>query len=418
MIEFVRELMPICRSITGDGVRQTLQRIRELVPLEMHEVPSGTRVFDWQVPKEWNIREAFLVGPDGTRIVDFADHNLHVMSYSTPVDVELDLDELQKHLHSIPDQPDLIPYRTSYYNENWAFCLPHALRESLPEGRYRARIDSTLASGSLSYGELYIPGESEEEFLVYSHVCHPSIANDNLSGVAATTWWAKHLLEAGDNRLSYRFIWGPGTIGSITWLAQNPERIARIRHGLVAVLLGRPGEFHYKCSRSGDNAIDRIVTHVIGGTDSGSKVRPFDPYGYDERQFCSPGINLPVGRISRVPNGEYSEYHTSADNLELISEDALEEALRVLIKIGQVVDGNRTMLNLAPNCEPQLGKRGLYRNTGGENPKEREHAMLWVLNLSDGSNSLLDIAEKSGISIEVISAVAVELETAELLEEV
>jgi aminopeptidase-like protein len=418
MIEFIRELMPICRSITGDGVRQTLQRIGEIVPLEVHEVPSGTHVFDWQVPKEWNIREAFLVGPDGKRIVDFADHNLHVMSYSTPVDVELDLQDLQDHLHSIPDQPDLIPYRTSYYNENWAFCLPHALRESLPEGRYKARIDSTLASGSLSYGELFIPGQSDEEFLVYSHVCHPSIANDNLSGVAVTTWWAKHLLEAGENRLSYRFVWGPGTIGSITWLARNPEKIARIRHGLVAVLLGRPGEFHYKCSRSGVNAIDRIVAHVIDGTNSGSQVRPFDPYGYDERQFGSPGINLPVGRISRVPNGEYREYHTSADSLELISEDALLEALCVLIKVGQVVEVNRTMLNLAPNCEPQLGKRGLYRSTGGENPKEREHAMLWVLNLSDGSNSLLDIAEKSGISIDVISAVAVELETADLLEEV
>lgn len=418
MIEFMRELMPICRSITGDGVRQTLQRIREIVPLEVHEVPSGTQVFDWKVPKEWNIREAFLAGPDGKRIVDFADHNLHVMSYSTPVDVELDLNELQGHLHSIPDQPDLIPYRTSYYNENWAFCMPHALRESLPKGRYRARIDSTLASGSLSYGELFIPGQSEDEFLVYSHVCHPSIANDNLSGIAVTTWWAKYLLEAGQNKLSYRFVWGPGTIGSITWLARNPEKLARIRHGLVAVLLGRPGEFHYKCSRSGNNAIDRIVTHVINSTESRSQVLPFDPYGYDERQFGSPGINLPVGRISRIPNGKYREYHTSADNLELISEDALTEALGVVIKVGQAAEKNRTMLNLAPYCEPQLGKRGLYRSTGGENPKEREHAMLWVLSLSDGFNSLLDIAERSGVSMELLSAVAVELEAAKLLKEV
>lgn len=418
MIEFVRTLMPICRSITGDGVRQTLQHIGEMVPLERHEVLSGTQVFDWQVPKEWNIRQAYLVGPNGEKILDFADHNLHVMSYSSPVDIEIELDQLQEHLFSIPDQPELIPYRTSYYSDNWAFCLPHTIRESLPDGRYKAYIDSTLADGSLSYGELLVPGQSDEEVLVYSHVCHPSIANDNLSGLAVTTWWAKHLLETGGNRLSYRFVWGPGTIGSITWLAQNRDSLHKIRHGLVAVLLGRPGAFHYKCSRAGNSTIDRIVPQVIAQTGSGSEVRSFDPYGYDERQFCSPGINLPVGRLSRVPNGEYSEYHTSADNLDLISEAALVEALDVVIGVGRALEDNRTMRNLAPNCEPQLGKRGLYRNTGGKSPKHREYAMLWVLNLSDGSNSLVDIAERSGLPLDTLAAVTKELEDADLLAEV
>jgi aminopeptidase-like protein len=417
MLDFVRDLYPVCRSITGEGVRETLRRMQSLVPLEITEVPSGTKVFDWTVPKEWNIRAAYLTGPGGKKIVDFKDHSLHVMSYSTPVDAELSLDELEPHLHSLPEQPDLIPYRTSYYNENWAFCLSHAIRRALPDGRYHAFIDADLCDGSLTLGELLVPGHSAREMLVYSHVCHPSLANDNLSGLAVTVWWAKHLLENGGNRLSYRFVWGPGTIGSITWLARNEPRLANIDHGLVAVLLGRPGRFHYKKSRRGDTEIDRIAAHVLRPANSGLEIRDFDPYGYDERQFCSPGIDLAAGRLSRVPHGEYAEYHTSGDDLELISEDTLSESLTACIAISDALDRNRIFVNQSPKGEPQLGKRGLFRKTGGDNPKQREYALLWVLNLSDGEHSLLDIAERSGLPFSVIADAAAELAATDLLEE-
>jgi len=417
MTELVRELYPICRSITGDGVRQTLRAMREIVPLEVVEVPSGTKVFDWNVPQEWNIRAAHLTAPDGRRIVDFADHSLHVMSYSAPVDAELDLDALQPHLHSLPEQPDLIPYRTSYYNENWGFCLAHRDRNALEPGVYHACIESEFTQGSLTLGELLIPGKSKQEILVYSHTCHPSIANDNLSGLAVTLEWARRLLEAGNNRLSFRFVWGPGTIGSITWLARNESILDRIEHGLVAVLLGRPGEFHYKRSRRGDAEIDRTVPAVLSDARSGLVLRDFDPYGYDERQFCSPGIDLPVGRLSRVPHGEYPEYHTSGDNPDLVSEEALAEAVDACMTIGEALDKNRNFINQSPKGEPQLGKRGLYRKTGGDNPKQREHALLWILNLADGDHSLLDIAERSGLPFTVIASAAAELEAAGLLKE-
>ena len=415
MMRFIEELYPVCRSITGDGVRSTLARVDREIPLSITEVPTGTRVFDWTVPKEWNVRGGYLDGPDGKRIVDFSDHSLHVLNYSVPVDHQVSRDELDPHLFSLPDQPDLIPYRTSYYRDNWGFCLPHRQREALGPGNYHAVIDSDLSEGALTLGEVLIPGQLEDEVLVWSHVCHPSIANDNLSGLAVTAWWAKHLASNGTPRHSYRFVWGPGTIGSITWLAQNQERIHRIRHGLVAVLLGRPGEFHLKRSRSGDAAIDRLVERVLAETKSGVKIRDFDPYGYDERQFCSPGIDLPLCRLSRVPNGEYSEYHTSADNLDLVSAAALDEALATCISISDALDADRIWINNAPMGEPQLGRRGLYHATGGTNPKERENAILWILNQSDGNRSLRDIAERSGLDLETLRGVAEELEEAGLL---
>ena len=415
MMRFIEELYPICRSITGDGVRSTLARMQREVPLSITEVPTGTRVFDWSVPKEWNIRGGYLDGPDGRRIVDFEDHSLHVLNYSVPVDTHVSRDELDSHLFSLPDQPDLIPYRTSYYRDNWGFCLPHRQREALGPGSYHAVIDSDLSEGSLTLGEVFIPGQLEEEVLVWSHVCHPSIANDNLSGLAVTAWWAKHLAGNGTPKYSYRFVWGPGTIGSITWLAKNQERLARIRHGLVAVLLGRPGEFHIKRSRRGNAEIDRLVERVLAETESGVKIRDFDPYGYDERQFCSPGIDLPLCRLSRLPNGEYPEYHTSADNLDLVSAAALGEALAACISISDALDDNEVWINNAPMGEPQLGKRGLYHATGGTNPKEREHAILWILNQSDGNRSLRDIAENSGLDLATLRDVAAELEAAGLL---
>lgn len=417
MHDFAAELFPICRSITGNGVRETLERMQREIPLEVSEIPTGTRVFDWTVPREWNIRSAYLEGPDGRRVVDFSDNTLHVLNYSVPVDVRLSLDDLQSHLYSLPGQPDLIPYRTSYYTNNWGFCLRHHDREALRAGTYRAYIDSDLHDGSLTLGEFFVPGRTQDEVLIYSHICHPSLANDNLSGLAVTVWWARHLANAETPRFGFRFVWGPGTIGSITWLAQNEARLARIRHGYVAVLLGRPGRFRLKQNRRGEGVAADVAHSVLSATESGCELLDFDPYGYDERQFCSPGIDLDVCRLSRAPNGAYPEYHTSADDLDLIDAAALQEALDACRIVGETLDRNRTLVNLSPKGEPQLGKRGLYQGTGGTSPREYEHAMLWVLSQSDGSTSLLDIARRSGLEFTSVAAAADRLEAAGLLEE-
>lgn len=417
MLRFIEDLYPICRSISGDGLRETLARVNEEIPVDITEVPTGTSVFDWTVPREWNIRGGFLETEAGERIVDFADHNLHVLNYSVPVDAMVTLDELDSHLFSLPEQPDLIPYRTSYYDENWGFCLRHRDRQNLESGRYRVFIDSSLTEGSLSLAETFIPGTSDDEILIYTHTCHPSLANDNLSGLAVTVWWAKHIANLRNRRYSYRFVWGPGTIGSITWLAHNQEHLHRIRHGLVAVLLGRPGPFHLKLSRSGARELESVAQSILAGTQSGLKTLEFDPYGYDERQFCSPGIDLPICRLSRVPNGEFPEYHTSADNVGLLSDVALEEALLACKAIGETLDDNRVFVNQAPMCEPQLGKRGLYNATGGSSPAERIRAMLWLLNQSDGSKSLFEIARDANLDFAVARDAARDLEVAGLLRE-
>ena len=415
MLAFIRELYPVCRSITGRGVRQTLARMAAEVPLEVREVPSGTPVFDWTVPPEWNIREAWLEDPTGKRIVDFASNSLHVMSYSVPFAGQLDLEELKPHLHTLPEHPDWIPYRTSYYTPRWGLCLSHRQYSALRPGTYRVRIDADLAPGYLSYGELAIPGATPDEILVYSHLCHPSLANDNLSGLAVTLWWAKALLAQDHRRYSYRFVWGPGTIGSLTWLALNRARWPRIRHGLVAVLLGRPGPFHYKRTQGGGAEIDRAAALALREHAPDAVLRDFDPYGYDERQFGSPGIRLDVGRLTRVPNGEYPEYHSSADNLDLVSAEALTGSLQMCRTIAGVLEQNETYHNLAPYGEPQLGRRGLYRATGGDNPREREYAMLWLLNQSDGAHSVLDVAERARLPFDLLASVARELEQGGLL---
>jgi len=419
MLRFTAEAYPICRSITGDGVRRTLAMLHERIPLEVHEVPTGTPVFDWTVPQEWNIREAWIKDPAGRKIVDFQDCNLHVLNYSVPVSARLPLAELKPHLFTLPDKPDLIPYRTSYYKEAWGFCLSHNQLQSLPDGEYEVHIDSTLADGSLSYGEFYLPGETEREVLFSTHVCHPSLCNDNLSGIAVMTWLAAELRERPRRRYSYRFLFIPGTIGSITWLARNEERAGRIAHGLVAANLGDSGNFHYKRSRRGDEEIDRAVLAVLRGTGEEFGAEYFVPFGYDERQYCSPGFNLPVGSLTRTPWGRYPQYHTSADNLDFISAEALEGSLRTYLAVVDVLEGNRRYLNLNPKCEPQLGRRGLYRTIGGDDAgRARELALLWVLNLSDGDNELLDIAERSGQSFAAIREAADALLAASLLREV
>ncbi len=419
MHDLVVELYPICRSITGNGVRSTLRRLQDLVPLQIHEIASGTQVFDWQVPREWNVRRASLRGPSGEKIVDFADHNLHLVGYSVPIHKTVSLDRLRPHLHSLPEMPDVIPYRTSYYKDDWGFCLPHRQLETLPEGDYEVIIDSTLEDGYLTWGELFIPGREQEEILISCHVCHPSLANDNLSSIAMATCLGELLAET-DRRYGIRIVFAPGTIGAIVWLARNADGAARrIRHGLVAANLGDPGDFHYKRSRRGHAEIDRIVPRVLSDAALAHEVSDFIPFGYDERQYCSPGFDLPVGRLTRTPWGRYPEYHTSGDNPDLVRPEALAASLSVYLEILQALEGNRRYQSLNTFCEPQLGKRDLYRQIGGGlEGRDREIALLWVLNLSDGQHSLLDVADRAGMPFETIRLAADALLGAGLLEEV
>ena len=407
-------MYPICRSITGNGLRQTLRLIQRRIPLQIHEVSSGTKVFDWEVPLEWNIDGAFVAGPDGGNVVDFADHNLHVVSYSEPTDVTLTLEELRKHLHVHASNPDWIPYRTSYYARNWGFCLPRTRLESLSPGKYRAMVSSRLEAGSLSYGEFHLPGMVRDEMLIFTHACHPSLANDNTSGLAVATRLAGWLAESS-RRFTYRIVFAPGTIGSLCWLKRNEQLLGRVRHGLVLGLLGDAAPLTYKTSRQGTAEIDAIVRFVLRSHEPGSRVIPFEPYGYDERQLCSPGFDLPVGRLTRSVNDGYPEYHSSGDDLDLLRVDSLARSLEICQEIISTVEGNRRYINLSPKGEPRLGKRGLYGPVGGQTPVARERAMLWVLSQSDGTQSLLDIAEKSELGFGVIQRAATELEAARLL---
>jgi aminopeptidase-like protein len=413
---FARELYPICRSITGAGTRATLDAVARFVPLARTEVPTGTKVFDWEIPREWNIREAWIANAAGERVVDFRRHNLHVVNYSQPVRARMGLAELKPHLHSLPEHPQWIPYRTSYYRDSWGFCLADEQLQALPDGPYDVCIDSTLAPGSLSIGEAVLPGESSDEILVWTHVCHPSLANDNLSAIAVAAHLARSISER-PRALTYRFVFAPTTIGSIAWLALNEAKVARIRHGLVLASLGDRGAFVYKRSRRGDAEVDRAVEYVLARGQAGS-VEDFSPYGYDERQFCSPGFDLPVGRLTRTPNGRYAEYHTSADNLEFITPQSLAASLQTCETICSVLEGNRCYRNLSPKCEPRLGPRGLYSNVTGRNPSEFEHALLWVLNQSDGEQDLLSIAQRSRIGFDAIRTAATALRDAGLLEPV
>jgi aminopeptidase-like protein len=414
---FASDLYPICRSITGDGVRRTLALIGARIPLQVREVPSGSKVFDWEVPDEWNIDDAAVVAPDGERVVDFQSHNLHIVSYSEPMSVSMPLSELEPHLHSLPERPDWIPYRTSYDRRSWGFCLAHARRAELRKGRYRVEIKSTLKPGSLTYGELAVPGRSSDEVLFFTHVCHPSLANDNASGMAVTAALAQWIASA-PRRFTYRFVFAPGTIGSLCWLRANERQLGRIKAGLVLGLLGDPGALTYKASRRGDTPADRVARYVVSDVDAAGRLVPFSPYGYDERQLCSPGFDLPVGRLTRSANGEYAEYHTSADNLALIRPESLGRSLDACRRIVETLEDDFHYVNRLPKGEPRLGKRGLYGVVGGSSPTEREHAMLWVLNQSDGARSILDIAGRSGLPFDVLAEAARALEGVKLLRKV
>lgn len=418
----VEALFPICRSITGDGLRETLRYIAARIPLEIRDIPSGTAVLDWEVPLEWNVRGARIRSLSGATIVDFARNNLHLMQYSRPVDRVVEREELERHLHSLPRQPDLVPYRTSYYADDWGFCVAERDRQLLTDDAYHVLIDTTLTPGSLSYGECLIPGETPDEVLFSAHACHPSLANDNLSGIAVAIELARSLARRPHRRFSYRFLFAPGTIGAITWLHFNRDAPARIRHGLVLSCLGDGAPPSYKQSRRGDAPIDRYAAYVLGEEGHSRRVLPFVPYGYDERQYCSPGFNLPVGCLTRSPSETFPEYHTSADNLTFVKPDALADSLRVLHRIVDLIERDKVWRSACPYGEPQLGRRGLYSKIGGlsgisSTPGGLDQlTVLWVLNLADGTHSLLDITERSGKPFDTVAAAATALAEAGLLE--
>jgi aminopeptidase-like protein len=415
--QLIKELYPFCRSITGDGVRLTLDILKQYIPLELHEIPSGKEVFDWTIPREWNIKDAYVKNSKGERIIDFQKSNLHVVSYSVPIKRKLSLEELKEYLHTLPDHPDWIPYRTSYYKETWGFCLSHNQFLNLEDDEYEVFIDSSLKKGHLTYGEYCIKGETSDEVLISCHTCHPSLCNDNLSGVALSAILGKYM-KALSLRYSYRVLFIPGTVGSIAWLYTNENRVPRIKHGMVLACLGDRGKSTYKRSRRGNAEIDQAAAHVLKHFRSDYEVIDFFPYGYDERQYCSPGFNLPVGCLMRTPHGGYPEYHTSADNLDFVRPESLADSFVKCVRVFHVLENNRKYLNLNPKCEPQLGKRGLYGSIGGYGDLERTRlAMFWVLNLSDGNHTLLEIAERADMEFRLIHGAAEALRGKGLLKE-
>jgi aminopeptidase-like protein len=415
MHDLITRLYPICRSITGDGVRETLAVLQEHIPVETREIPSGTQVFDWQVPKEWNISDAYVARVGGERVIDFHKSCLHVVGYSVPVRKKVTVAELKEHLFSLPDRPAWIPYRTSYYEETWGFCLAHEDLLRLTDAEYEVCINASLEDGNLVYGECFLPGEVEDEFLVSAHVCHPSLCNDNLSGIAVATFLAREAASR-PRRYSYRFLFAPATVGSITWLALNEERAGRIKHGLVLSCVGDAGRSTYKKSRRGNAEIDRAMQHVLGASGAAFEVQEFSPYGYDERQFCSPGFDLPVGCLMRSPWGTFPEYHTSADDLTFVKPEALADSLAKCVAALEVIDANRSYRSRNPKGEPQLGRRGVYGTMGGDRRREDELALLWVLNLSDGNHSLLDVAERARLDFGTVARAAEVLLEHELIE--
>jgi aminopeptidase-like protein len=416
MLAFMADVFPFCRSITGNGLRSTLQRIGETVPVELTEVPTGTTVLDWTIPKEWNVRDAWVADADGRRVVDFQDSNLHVLNYSAPVRTRLSLEQLRPHLHTLPDHPTWVPYRTSYYAESWGFCLSQEALDRLPDGEYEAVVDATLQDGSLTYGECVLPGASDEEILISSHVCHPSLANDNLSGVAVATFLARELSALTSRRYTYRFLFAPTTIGTIAWLAGHEDLLPRIRAGLVIACVGDPGPMVYKRSRHGDREIDRAATHLLAGRVDAAEVVDFSPYGDDTRQFCSPGFDLPVGTITRSGHDRSERHHTSADDLASIEPAALADTLGTCRAVLDILEQDATLVSLNPKGEPQLGRRGLYRSFGGRAEQGAlESALLWVMNQADGQHTMLDVADRAGLPFGVVREAARALEGAALL---
>ena len=417
LYRLVEALVPLRRCLTGDGLRKTLARLAEEAPVAITEVATGTPVLDWTIPPEWHVREAYLATPDGRRIVDWADSALHVVQYSQSVHDRMTLAALRPHLHSLPERPDWVPYRTSYYTPAWGFCLAHRTLDALAaevgdDTPLEVVIDADHRDGSLTYGEIVVPGETEDEILLSAHACHPHLANDNAASLAVAAALASDRATGLPRRYTLRVLVAPGTLGAIAWLHQNRATLARIRHGLVLANLGDGGSLTYKQTRratldGAPHAVDRAVALAARDLGVPLDVRSFSPTGYDERQFASPGIDLPVGRLTRTPHGEYPEYHTSADDLTLVRPDALAASYGALAATLDILDGDARYRSRVPDGEPQLGRRGLYAPVGGQPvAPDAQTALLWVLNLADGSHSLLDAAVHSGLPFRTLRAAA------------
>jgi aminopeptidase-like protein len=394
-------LWPLLRSLSGAGVRATHDILNELVPLERIEVPSGTRAFDWTVPKEWIVREAYVQAPDGSRVADVADNNLHLINYAAPFRGTISRAELDRHLHSRPDLPDAIPYVTSYYEPRWGFCLNERRRRALPEGNYEIVVDTNLVDGSMTLSEAVLSGEESAEVLISTYTCHPSLANNELSGPIAAAFLYRRLAAWPERRLTYRFVFAPETIGALAYLSMRGDLLRqRLAAGYVVTCVGLDTHFTYKRSREGDSLADRAAAYALKHLSGAYELRDFSPVGSDERQYCSPGFNLPVGSLMRGVYGEYPEYHTSLDNKSLISFEALQGSIDAYESICRVLDQNLTFKSLYPYGEPQLGRRGLYPTLSTADQRRHVEALMWVLNMADGDNDLLSIAERSGLALE------------------
>ena len=429
LYSLMQELFPICRSITGNGVRKTLRILKEEIDLKIINVPSGTKVFDWKIPNEWNIRDAYVKNSKGERIIDFHKSNLHILNYSIPIKKTISSHELKNHLYSLPEKPNSIPYVTSYYKKNWGFCVPHNSLKSFNDDAYKVHIDSTLKPGSLTYGEFLIKGKIKDEILISTYICHPSLCNDNLSGIVVTTILAK-LLSKIETYYSYRFLFIPETIGAITWLSKNKKNLSKIKSGLVVTCVGGNGGFTYKKTRDNNSEIDKISIDVLKHTRKKFETRDFFPYGSDERQYSSPGIDLPIGVLMRTPYYEFKEYHTADDNLDSIKKFALNDSLIMLLKIILQIEKKKPSFNrnqknetsklkseiyqnLNPYCEPQLGRRKLYRNISKSRLVDKKNSenmvelsICWILNFSDGLHSLKEISQKSNLPLKLLRKTA------------
>ncbi len=400
--DYFDRLWPICRSLTGQGVRDSLQILSELVPMEMHRVKSGSQVFDWTIPKEWNIRAAYIETPDGRRIADISKNNLHVISYSTPVDAEIDYADLVGRIRTLPDQPDAIPYVTSYYNETWGFCLSYNEFKTLPkEGTYRVFIDSDLTDGFLDYGEAVLPGSSDEEVLFSTYVCHPSMANNELSGPLVQAFLYREIAKIKNRKFTYRFVFAPETIGVIAYLDRIGQHLKeKLVAGYVITCIGDSGGFTYKESKWKDSTADRIAKHVLKHQEEPFEIIPFSVGGSDERQYCSPGFNLPVGSLMRTMYQRFSEYHTSLDNKEFISFPHLDRSVAVYTQFVLALELNEKYRNTIPYCEPQLGKRGMYPSSiNPDFQRESVHNLMHFLTYADGEHDMIEIAELRDRSI-------------------
>lgn len=413
-------LFPLFRSITGEGVRETLEILSEIVPMSVHEVPSGTEVFDWTVPGEWVVHEAYLLDPEGNKVVDIRDHNLHLLNYSAPFEGTLSRQELEPHLYTNPDHPEAIPYVTSYYERNWGFCLAHNEKTQLPDGTYEVCIDTEFKDGVLNYGEAVMEGASDREILISTNVCHPSMANNELSGPLVSAFLYRALEERADLSYTYRFVYVPETIGALAFLDRRGEHLKKNLHsGFTLTCVGDEHPITYKKSPKENSVTDRAATYVLRNQSEDFVLQDFHPLGSDERQYCSPGFDLPVGCIMRSPPTEFEAYHTSLDNKELISFEVIGETIDVLERVITLLEQNDTYVNKNPHGEPFLSKYDLISGTGAQTdvPAVQE-AALWLLNQSDGTRDLIDIASTSGVDVELLRTVAEQCEQAGLLEPV